>query len=356
LNFEESKKAFIELGDSIGSTLKIFQNGNGSGNDKLVQAIHKEHENNPWFIPRFIASSLEGIRFMLNKENLEKWLGPHEEELNKPIHAMRIGVIMAGNVPLVGFHDFMTVLLSGNIFVGKPSSKDDNLVKILAEKLIAIDEKFRDKIVFKDEKIGEIDGIIATGSNNSARYFEYYFGKYPNIIRKSRTSAAVLTGKETKTELEALADDVLMYFGLGCRNVSKIFIPADYKIEHLIDSFNKYSFLARHNKYMNNYEYNKAIYLVNQDQHLDNGFLLFKEDKSMYSPLSVVHYQRYHDKNEWINYLQAGKNDLQCVVGKNNDPNITVNFGEAQSPPPWEYADNMDTMAFLVGLNKRNKP
>jgi len=357
LNFEERKKAFIELGHSIDLALKEVHNENEVSNDKLVRAIHEEHKNNPWFIPRFIISSLEGVHFMLKKKNLEKWLKPYEEKLNRNINPLRIGVIMAGNIPMVGFHDFMTILLSGNKIIVKTSSKDNNLIRILAEQLISIDNNFLDKIIFKEGTIGHPDGIIATGSNNSARYFEYYFEKYPNIIRKSRTSAAILTGTETKSELEALADDVLMYFGMGCRNVSKIFIPAGYKIEHLIDSFNKYRFVAEHNKYMNNYEYNKAIYLVNREPHFDNGFLLFKEDSALYSPLSVVHYQRYNNnKDVWTKFLQAEKNNLQCVVGKSSALDITVKFGEAQTPPPWKYADNIDTMSFVTGLNNRNTP
>ena len=259
---------------------------------------------------------------------------------------------MAGNVPMAGLHDFICILMSGHRFKGRLSSKDDKLLPALSEILVHIEPELHHHIHLTNDKLKETDAIIATGSNNSGRYFEYYFGRQPNIIRRNRNSAAILTGKESPPDLKRLADDVFLYFGLGCRNVSKLFLPKAYDITSLLRNFEKYSFLGYHNKYANNYDYQKAVYLINRIPHSDTGFLLVRGNESLSSPIGCLHYEYYEDKGTLQELLEEEKDNIQCLVSEYVHIPGIIKFGATQDPMLWDYADNIDTMEFLIKLVK----
>jgi hypothetical protein len=314
----------------------------------LDKAIEQSRVQNPWFTSENIQLALTGIAHILKQDLLENWLSEYHLP-EKTENSKNIGVISAGNLPLVGFHDMLCVLITGHHYIGKLSGKDQELLKALTTILTNINTGFNGKIEFTEELLHGFDAIIATGSNNTGRYFDYYFGKYPNIIRKNRNSVAVLTGKESQKDMQLLADDIFQYFGLGCRNVSMLYLPEGYDIPQLIDNFAGYSFVINHHKYANNYEYNKAVYLVNRVPHFDSGFVLLREDAKLSSPLGVIHYQYYHDLNTLMNNLKAYSGEIQCVVGS-ADIKETVPFGKAQMPELWDYADGVDTIRFLKDL------
>jgi acyl-CoA reductase LuxC len=322
--------------------------GNYLNSDKLHTSgsiIDRAIQHNNWYTPETIKSAFEGISYMLEKEKLEHWI----EKYSFSEETKTVGVIMAGNIPLVGFHDFLCILLAGHKIQAKLSSKDPVLLPFLAEQLINIQEDFKDHIDFTDRLSG-FDAIIATGSDNSSNYFTQYFSKYSNIIRKNRVSCAILTGSEDKSELELIGNDILNYYGLGCRNVSKLFIPFEYKIADFIRSIDKYKRVMEHHKYANNYNYNKSIYLVNREKHYDNGFLLLKETEDLVSPISVVYFERYRSKEELSHKLSILKEKIQCVVSTEKLWSPTLFPGKTQLPEPWDYSDNKDTMEFLTSL------
>jgi len=307
------------------------------------EAKIKASLQNGWFIPEFIDLASKNIaNNFLQKELLEKWA--NEYKLNPDIESPKfVGITMAGNVPLVGFHDLLSVFISGHKSIIKLSSKDDVLIKQLASKMIEIDKETASYIRF-EEMLKGCDAYIATGSNNSSRYFEYYFGKYPHVIRKNKTSIAILTGNETTDELEKLADDVYQFFGLGCRNVTKIYVPDNYDFIPLLETFKKYNYLADHHKYKNNYDYNLAIHILNNKYYMTNGSIILVQDTSVFSPISQLNYEFYTD----INSLDATLNvnpDLQCVIGREFIP-----FGQAQCPALDDFADRVNTMEFLGRL------
>jgi hypothetical protein len=247
----------------------------------------------------------------------------------------------------VGFHDFLTVLISGSRLIAKTSSKDPGLIAFIADLLKEINPGFTNKILITDGLMKGFDSVIATGSNNSSRYFEYYFGRYPHIIRKNRNSVAVIEGSETDTELKNLGTDVFSYFGLGCRNVSKIFIPEGYNLSGLIENWQEFEYLINHNKYSNNYDFNKAVYLVNKESFMDTGYLLLKESGEIPSPVAVLYYEYYKSLSGVFSKIEAMSEKIQCVVSRDITP-----FGTAQSPHLWDYADGIDTIEFLLKKNR----
>ncbi|CDF79157.1 acyl-CoA reductase [Formosa agariphila KMM 3901] len=256
---------------------------------------------------------------------------------------------MAGNIPLVGFHDFISVLMSGHDVVVKQSSNDKHLLPYLAKYLEYVEPEFKSKINFVEGTLENFDAVIATGSDNTARYFEYYFKDKPSIIRKNRNSVAVLTGTETPEELEGLADDIFRYYGLGCRNVSKLYVPENYDFQGFFHAMYKWNHVINDHKYANNYDYNKAVYLMSEFEMLENGFLMIKEDKSFSSPIATVFYEYYNDVNELKTELISKKSDIQCIVSK-DFIDYEIVFGNTQSPDLWDYADNVDTMGFLLKI------
>jgi len=314
-----------------------------TGSEERQQIKEKANKVNTWFIPEFIDLSVKNIADKyLQKSVLENWAKKYElkTEITDP---KTIGVVMAGNIPLVGFHDLLSVFISGHKAILKASSKDEILIRHLVSKLIGWENEVNTFIRFS-EMLKGCDAYIATGSNNTSRYFEYYFGKYPHIIRRNRTSTAILDGNETKDELEKLADDVHLYFGLGCRNVTKIYVPKDYDFVPLLDAFKKYSYLADHHKYKNNYDYNLALHILNKKFYMANGSVLLIEDSSFFSPISQLNYEFYTDKNLLLSLLQ-NISDIQCVVGHEQ-----IAFGQAQCPSISDFADGIDTLKFLTSL------
>ncbi|MEQ6119629.1 acyl-CoA reductase [Reichenbachiella sp. MALMAid0571] len=322
---------FVQLGDYIDALL--------NGDDKeFFQAV--QNQNN-WFTEESVRFSLLGIRKFLDREILEKWTGNYTlpKDSNK-----RIGVIMAGNIPLVGFHDLLSVLISGHHIMVKPGSQDSLLMTKIINTLIEIEPEYKARIEIV-ERLNDADAFIGTGSDNSARYFKYYFGKKPHIIRKNRTSVAVLTGNESEEDIHNLGKDIFTYYGLGCRNVSKAYVPQGYSFQFFLDSLQQFESVGDHHKYRNNYDYNRSIYLVNREPHLDNGFLLVKESKELVSPISVLFYEQYESKEELKSVLKENEGKIQCIIGEEYIP-----FGKAQEPEVWDYADGVDTLEFLSQL------
>jgi hypothetical protein len=315
----------------------------------LSAIIQDEHHYNTWFTPASVENAVKALGQMLNKDNILTWLGKYDLENNRK--SKRVGLILAGNIPLVGFHDVLCVLTSGNHALIKASSQDSRLIRHVLNMLTDTEPAYKEKISFV-EKLENFDAVIATGSNNTSRYFEYYFGKVPNIIRKNRNSIAVLTGHETNEQLYKLGKDIFDYFGLGCRNVSKLLVPENYDFVPFFEAIEPYHTIINHHKYNNNYDYNKSIYLVNKDKHLDNGFLLIKEDERMVSPLSVVFYEQYENDQSAELLLNRESENIQCIVSRAplKVQNQVVDFGESQQPDLWDYADGIDTMDFLTKL------
>jgi hypothetical protein len=281
----------------------------------------------------------------LTTENLKEWTSRYTIP-DHPENVLNAGVIMAGNIPLVGFHDFISVLITGNRIIAKPSTRDEDLISFISKLLIEINPEFNDRIEFRKGYLSDFNLVIATGSNNSSRYFEYYFGKYPHIIRKNRNSVAILEGDETDKELKMLGTDVFSYFGLGCRNISKIFIPSGFDIEKLAAAWSSFSSLPDHTKYANNYDFYKAVFLVNKESFKDLGFLLLKESADLFSPVAVLNYEYYSSIDEVRTGTELERDKIQCIIGRKY-----LQFGTSQSPKLWDYADGIDTVEFLLKKN-----
>ncbi|CAG5016441.1 hypothetical protein DYBT9275_05555 [Dyadobacter sp. CECT 9275] len=323
----------------------------------ILSAAHQEtveewatgaYRRNNWFSPANSLLSLHAIAAQfLSTDKLSRWVADYPEAVSPS----RVGVVMAGNIPAVGFHDILCVLISGHRLVAKPSSDDPVLIPALLEQLIKIEPSFQEYIKFAD-RLNEAEAYIATGSDNTARYFHYYFAKKPNIIRRNRTSVAALSGNESMEELSALGQDILQYYGLGCRNVSKLYVPEGYDftrfyqaIEPMKDTY------VHHHKFFNNYEYNKSIVLINKVPHLDNGFLILSENPALVSPISMVHYETYASLEDLNSVLAENSEKIQCIAAP-PDLKITgsIAFGKSQQPGLADYADNIDTMEFLAKL------
>tara|TARA_R110000787_G_scaffold284341_1_gene397934 strand:- start:16823 stop:17887 length:1065 start_codon:yes stop_codon:yes gene_type:complete len=346
-------QAFVKLGDFMSqfSSENYIKKDNIPFNDsffeEMTDAIQLSKSYNGWFTENNVQFAFKSWEDALNEENLLKWTAKYDLE-KSPNH--NIAMVLAGNIPLVGFHDFLSVLISGNRVIAKLSSNDKLILPFLAKYLIAIEPEFENKIVFTEGRLENFDAVIATGSNNTARYFEYYFGKYPNIIRKNRNSVTVLSGNETSEELINLSTDIFRYFGLGCRNVSKLFIPKDYNFDAFFNAMFTWKEVINDNKYINNYDYNKAVYLMSNINLLDNEFLLLKEDPSFSSPISVTFYEYYDSLDSVKENLIAEKDNIQCIVSNLGIKN-EIKFGETQKPRLWDYADNIDTLDFLIKLS-----
>jgi hypothetical protein len=315
------------------------------------EIVDQEHIHNPWFTAQWVHLALKGLAVMLQKEALSKWLSSYPSLEETPHQPKKVGLVIAGNIPLVGFHDLLCVLASGNHVEAKTSSKDERLIKALAEILSEIDPELGGRIRLTDGKLENVDAVIATGSDNSARYFEYYFRNLPHIIRKNRNGVAVLTGNEGREELEALGWDIFSYFGMGCRNVTKLYLPDHYDLRDLLKVMDDFSDLSQHHKYANNVEYYRSMYLMNKIDFLDNGVLLLKEDKAIASPVGVVFYERYSDIALAGAQISERADQIQCVVSISSDLPGRIPPGSTQEPMPWDYADGVDTVQFLMQLN-----
>lgn len=311
-----------------------------SGNDTWLDTIEWAKNRNAWFTDETISMAVRGITERFLKEDLlADWISAYAT----PQHSLKVGIVMAGNIPLVGFHDFLCGFVTGHQLHIKLSSKDDMLLPHLVGKMAEWQPLVAEQVTFADNLKG-CDAYIATGSNNTARYFEQYFGKYPHIIRKNRTSVAVLSGNETSEELKELGLDIFSYYGLGCRNVTKVFLPTGYDINILLKGLQSYENIIHHHKYKNNYDYYLAIYLLNKVPYISNDFLLMVENEEPFSAVSVLHYEFYTDKSELLKKLQQDER-IQCIVD-----NANINYGESQYPSLHDYADGVDTIMFLSTL------
>jgi hypothetical protein len=304
--------------------------------------MNRVQHHNGWFTKEAVKTAFKGIASWLTEENLTHWVNQYSFKVTSP---KRVAIVMAGNIPLVGFHDFLSVFLSGHKAIIKLSSSDQHLMRAILHYLKIMDARIEEYVEIREQFLGEFDAVIATGSDNSATYFESYFGKHPHIIRRNRTSVAVIDGSETKEELTELGKDIFTYFGLGCRNVSQLWIPTDFDLNRFFEAIYSFNPIINHNKYANNYDYNKAVYLMNKANLLDNGFLLLKEDFALNSPPGMLHYVRYQDSIDAEHFLQENKDKIQVIVGKNYIP-----FGMSQNPGLTDYADGVDTMRFLEAL------
>ena len=348
----EIKLSFVELGNFLRqfslekNTKEASVLQNDLFYDDFISLVELSQSHNGWFTPEQVYFSIQSWAKALTETNLNQWLSTYDFTKIEP---KKIGLVLAGNIPLVGFHDFLSVLISGHDVLVKTSSNDQHLLKFLAKYLIAIQPELNSKITFVEGKLEGFDAVIATGSNNTARYFEYYFKDKPSIIRKNRNSVAVLDGTETFEDLVGLGEDIFRYFGLGCRNVSKLFVPKDYNFDNFFKAMYEYREVIQYEKYTNNYDYNKAVFLMSNFQLLDNEFLTIKEDSSYSSPISSVFYEFYENLDKIKSRLNQDTEQIQCVVSNNLIEN-SVSFGQTQQPKLWDYADNVDTLAFLSNI------
>ena len=352
MTLETKKSVFVELG----KFLSQFSQDNNSKKtnvlyndlffDDFNNLIQLSQSHNGWYTPEQVYYSIQSWAKALTEDNLTKWTSAYTLE---NIEAKNIALILAGNIPLVGFHDFLSVLITGHNVLIKTSSNDQHLLPFLVKYIIAIEPEFAEKITFIDGKLENFDAVIATGSNNTSRYFEYYFKDKPSIIRKNRNSVAVINGTESKEQLVALGEDIFRYFGLGCRNVSKLFVPKDYVFDPFFEAIFEYQDVIHYEKYANNYDYNKAVFLMSNFKLLDNGFLTLKEDLSYASPISSVFYERYENIADLQKRLVNENEQIQCIVSNNLVEN-SIAFGETQNPQLWDYADNVDTISFLLTI------
>jgi len=328
--------AFAALGSKIGQL-----------SDVEKQAIYDQAaQQNAWFTASSVQLALAGIEHFLNKQNLTEWTSRYSLT---DIKSKTVGVAMAGNIPLVGFHDLLCILISGHQLIAKKSSQDSYLITLLSEWLIEIEPEFKIQLRF-EERLNGVQAVIATGSDNTARYFEYYFRNIPHIIRKNRTSCAVLMGEEDESLLVHLGKDVFTYFGLGCRNVSKLYVPEGYSFPGLLNCWEIYQPIIHHHKYVNNYDYQKSIMLVNGIHHYDNGFIMLTASENLVSPISVLYYEPYKDLADLNRKIDDQKEKIQCVVSANGWFKDSIPFGKAQTPEVWDYADRLDTMKFLTSI------
>jgi len=335
--------AFVKLGDF----LRAFCDNSSlekEWSEKFVEVIRLAKHHNGWFTEENVHFALQGWGELLTEEKLAAWLSNYSLENNQ---IKTVAIIMAGNIPLVGFHDFLSVLISGNNVLGKLASNDKTLLPLIADYLIEVEPSLKDKIEFTEAKLENFDAVIATGSNNTGRYFEHYFSKGPHIIRRNRNSVAVLKGGETTNELKALGQDIFRYYGLGCRSVSKLFVPVGYDFDKFFKAIYENNDIINQIKYANNYDYNKAVYLMSEFKILENGFLMLKEDKSYASPIASLFYETYNSADKLKNKLKNDAEHIQCIVADGFVEN-EIPFGKTQTPELNDYADGIDTVDFLL--------
>ncbi len=350
INLERRIDAFVTLGNKISFLIDNFEK-----EEKFFSVLRQANVANKWFIIPNQIKALKAISAMLNENDLKQWISNYPQLKTENSKPKTVGVVSAGNIPCVGFHDLMCVLVSGHNLHLKLSSDDAVLMKFVAELLMEIESGFKSKIFFADKikparsADGDVDAVIATGSNNTARHFEYYFKNIPHIIRKNRNGVAVLTGNETKEDLKNLGEDMFAYFGLGCRNISKVFVPKGYVFNTFFESIEPFGKeMMEHNKYMNNYDYHNALFLLEEIPYLTNNFVIVKEDAAFTSPVSVLHYQFYDDKQSLKDLLAPNAEKIQCIVSNEKILGSEINFGKAQCPFISDYADGVDTMKFLI--------
>jgi len=352
MQLEQRINAFVKLGTFLSqfTSAEIRKKNTVPNNDLFFDGfkhqlkIAKEH--NGWFTNNNLFFALENWSKSLTIKNINKWILKYQFNILK---SQKVAVIMAGNIPLVGFHDFLSVLICGHDVLVKQSTNDKHILPFLAKYLEIVEPEFKGKITFTEGALENFDLVIATGSNNTARYFEYYFKNKPSIIRKNRNSVAVLTGDESETDLKNLSEDIFRYYGLGCRNVSKLFVPKGYDFDAFFKAIYHWHPIINEAKYANNYDYNKAVYLMSEFDMLENGFLMIKEDPSYASPIATVFYEHYDTLDQLKKTLKNQKDNIQCIVANNFTDN-SISFGQTQKPELWDYADGIDTVDFLLKI------
>ena len=346
MNLNNRITLFVKLGrffsDYINNNLESLER------NKFDKAINESILHNSFFSKKNILKSLLSWSNVLTKKSIDNFLSNYLIKIKK--REKKVAIIMAGNIPLVGFHDFFCVILSGNFAIIKLSSKDSHLFKFILRFLVKENPDFSTKFDVVENKLQIFDAVIATGNNISANQFELYFKKYPKIIRRNRHSIAILNGNETKNEIELLANDIFYYYGLGCRNISKIFIPNNYNLDILFKSFVLWNEVINKNSYANNYNYYRAIYLLNKEVFFDNGFVLLKESEKIGSPVGTIYFEYYKSDNQIKEMIKKNNQKIQCIVSNNNYPK-TIKFGETQMPNLNDFADDIDTFNFLLKLN-----
>ena len=342
--------AFVKLGLFIN---RHFNTNYNASETQLHQGLHalieSTNQYNNWFIPQFVNTAIANVGKILDEKQLHNFCDVNDLIINTSANIGSdekiVAIICAGNIPMVGFHDIMCVLLSGHKALIKLSTDDAVLLPFFLKLLTHYEPEFEPQILFAQQKLANFNAVIATGSANTANYFNFYFGKYPHIIRKNRTSLAVLTGNETAIDFKNLAHDIFLYFGLGCRNVNKLLVPKNYNFNLFFESIVDFAFVINNKKYGNNYDYHRAIYLLEHITFLDNNFVMLKQSADLHSPVGVLYYDFYESETEINNYIKQHSDELQCVVGKNY-----TQFGFAQQPVITHFADNVNTLKFLVNL------
>jgi hypothetical protein len=336
MKLQERIEILVKVGEYIS------EKGTSALKTQWQQAKNNAFIKNPWFTPDNINKATHALaENFLQVAQLHAWAAQYA--INDSVQPKKTGIIMAGNIPMVGFHDLLCVFASGHNALCKLSSKDDILIKDIVQRMAEWNPAVNDYIQFA-ERLNGCDAYIATGSDNSARYFTYYFGKYPSIIRKNRTSVAVLSGKESSSELEALSDDIMTYFGLGCRNVTQIYVPKNYDFRPLLEALKKYDHCFHHSKYRNNYDYQLAIYIMNNMYYMTNDVVVLLEKDQPFSPIGTLHYTYYENETEVYPSLRNNPS-IQAIVGHQGIP-----FGQTQTPTLTDYADGVDVMEFLKKL------
>lgn len=345
MNVEKRIDAFVRLGE------KMLADSISDSKSKFYKVVKDANIHNPWFTSENVYYAIESIaKLWLTRESLNAFVAKYPKSFFTPAGSKKVVVIMAGNIPFAGFHDLFCVLIAGHRFLGKVSSKDGHLISAVIEMLVEIEPEFKGMIELSEVTLHGFDAVIATGSDNSSRYFDYYFKNYPTIIRKHRNSIAVLKGNETEDELTRLSDDIFLYFGLGCRNVSMLLVPKGYDFKALLKAFKVWQNLDTHNKYMNNYEFQKTMNLMNLIDHIDTDFMLLKQNDSISSTVGVVHYKEYENIESAIEFLNQHADELQCIVGDGHIIPNAIPFGLTQTPSIDEFADGIDTIEFLAKL------
>ncbi len=342
LKFEERFDAWKVLGEKLAGFVNDETRDSDEWSMSLLQKVNVAVHHNGWFEKDQVMHALSEWAQALSESSLNEWVGRYSSAHFHSSSPKRVGIIMAGNVPMVGLHDLLTVTMTGHRAIVKLSSDDNQLIPALLQGSPILEQ------VEWADMIKSMDAVIATGSDNTARYFEAYFGKYPHVIRKNRKSVAILTGEEDEATLKKLGEDVFRYFGLGCRSVSKIYLPKDFDLDRIFGAWLPYQDVVQNNKYANNYDYHRAIMLLDRKEFLENGFVTFKESDVLSTPVSMIHYERYNDLDNVYTALAEIRDSIQCIVtNEHRDDLPAVGFGQSQSPALWDYADGVDTVEFL---------
>lgn len=345
MNIEKRIDAFVRLGE------RMLADSMPDSKSKFHAVVKDANIHNPWFTSENVYYAIDSIaKLWLTRESLNAFVTKYPKSSFNPVESKKVVIIMAGNIPFAGFHDLFCVLIAGHRFLGKVSSKDGYLISAVIDLLVEIEPEFKGMIELSEVTLHGFDAVIATGSDNSSRYFDYYFKNYPTIIRKHRNSIGVLKGNETEEELTRLSDDIFLYFGLGCRNVSMLLVPKGYDFKPLLKAFKVWQNLDTHNKYMNNYEFQKTMNLMNLIDHIDTDFMLLKQNESIGSTVGVVHYKEYEDIKSVKEFIDKHDDELQCIVGDGSIISNAIPFGSTQTPSVDEFADGIDTIAFLSKL------